>query len=118
MRENTVHAHNLQLGENLCEITIALKNSRLALAHCEAALVSSWEELNEERLAHQACRGELRDATMLVRRAVIAAARSGETADLLANEVVKLRAALHGRRTPQGARPVAENPPSPTVHDT
>jgi hypothetical protein len=93
-----VHANILQLAGDLCEITTALKNSRLALAHCEAALISSWEKLNEERLAHQACRGELRDATMLVHRAVGAATQSGQAADVLATEAVELRAALQARQ--------------------
>jgi hypothetical protein len=115
VRENTAHENILQLREKLCEVNMALKDSQLALAHCEAALTSSWENLNSECLAHQACRGELRDATTLVRQAVGAATRSGHTADSLATEVIELRAALHASQVLQATRPPA-NAPS-MVHD-
>lgn len=100
LREKMAHANIVQLGENLCEITMALKNSQLALGYCEGALVSSWDKLNEECMAHRACRDELRNATTLVHRAVAAATRSSQTADLLAREIVDLRASVGTNQTP------------------
>ena len=110
------HATILKLMESLREVNMDLKNSQLARAHCEAALLASWEKLSDERLAHQLSRGELRDATLLVHQAIHEARRSGQAADQLASEVVVLRAALESRQGPQAVR--TEAPPSPTPHDS
>jgi hypothetical protein len=97
-REDVAYTYITKLDNSLCEATMTLEQTRLTLAHCEAALVASWEKLSEERLAHQR---ELHSATELVHQAVEAAKLSGHFVDRFEGKVVELQAALDAKDAAQ-----------------
>jgi hypothetical protein len=97
-REDAAHTYITKLNDSLCEATTTLEQTRLTLAHCEAALVASWEKLGEERLAHER---ELDDAMQLVHQTIEEAKLSGHLADRLECKVIELQTALDAKDADQ-----------------
>jgi septal ring factor EnvC (AmiA/AmiB activator) len=131
VREAAAHAYIQKLKNDLDRTTETLEQSRVTLTHCEAALVASWEQVQQERLGHVRCREELilelafererhKETTQLLDRVFKEATRSGEIADRLGERVAALEATERNSQTPRAMELLPNTSPNKNlqVHAT
>lgn len=98
-RAESANEYARKLERDLHELAREAQRSQQALTQCEASLIASWNQLNEERLEHRASREALalecarhKDTLDMLERVFQEARRSGEIADTLKNKVIELQA--------------------------
>ncbi|KAH8674402.1 hypothetical protein BGZ60DRAFT_271486 [Tricladium varicosporioides] len=104
LRVESANDYARRLESELHEAKNTAHQSQHALTQCEAALVNSWEMLNEERLDYRASQEALsfererhKETMDLLERVFKEAIRSGEVADCLGGKLTELQAAASCR---------------------
>ncbi|KAF8848392.1 hypothetical protein BDZ45DRAFT_753891 [Acephala macrosclerotiorum] len=99
-RVGAANEYARKLENDIHEATTRVQQSQWKFTHCEAALLSNQETLEEERLAYRASREELtferekyQETLEILEKVFREAVRSGEVADFLGNQIVALQAA-------------------------